>query len=211
MSTDWGQAVIIDPREFRALREAAARFGATRRRCLTTVVAALAGCGVAITVAWWNSERVAKLDRKLQIVRAVASHAQDDADRASMALATLARSHDNMLSAMEQAPSVGTKSWGRRFAVTKYLPRDPRYGKYNTGITATLRKADPRDRIVAVDPALIPYGSWVWIEDLGWFRAEDCGGAIKGFRLDILSPTERDALDFGRQDRFAIVVPSDNA
>jgi 3D (Asp-Asp-Asp) domain-containing protein len=68
-------------------------------------------------------------------------------------------------------------------------------------------KADPKARIVAVDPKLIPYGSWVWIDGLGWYQAQDCGSAIKGFRLDLLTETERDAMQFGKQDRFVIVVP----
>src|SRR5439155_1035327 len=90
-------------------------------------------------------------------------------------------------------------------------PRDPAYGKFNTGYTSTLWKADPKSRIVAVDPKLIPYGSWVWVEGLGWYRAEDCGSAIKGFRLDLLTATERDAMTFGKQNRFVIVVPSADA
>jgi len=92
--------------------------------------------------------------------------------------------------------------------VTKYLPRSPLYGKFNDGLTSTLWKADPKSRIVAVDPKLIPYGSWVWVEGLGWYRAQDCGAAIKGFRLDLLTATQRDAMAFGKQDRFVIVVPS---
>jgi len=47
----------------------------------------------------------------------------------------------------------------------------------------------------------------VWIEGLGWYRAEDCGGAIKGFRLDLLVATEKEAAQFGKQVRFVIVVP----
>ena len=49
----------------------------------------------------------------------------------------------------------------------------------------------------------------MWIEGLGWFQAEDCGGAIKGLRLDVLTATSKDAFAFGRQTRFAIVVPAD--
>src|SRR5205823_5481858 len=92
---------------------------------------------------------------------------------------------ENILAATEQAPSVGTKSWGRRFTVTKYLPRDPAYGKFNTGITSTLWKADPKARIVAVDPKLIPYGPWVWIDELGWYRAQ-AGGARRHVHLQPL-------------------------
>jgi 3D (Asp-Asp-Asp) domain-containing protein len=72
-----------------------------------------------------------------------------------------------------------------------------------------MKKADPDARIVAVDPKLIPYGSSVWIEKLGWYRAEDCGSAIKGYRLDVLIGTTREAMEFGKQDRFVIVVPPD--
>jgi len=110
-----------------------------------------------------------------------------------------------------QVPAVGKKSWGKRFTVTKYLPNDPAYGKFNDGFTATMTKADPNNRIVAVDPQLIPYGSWVWIEDLGWYHAEDCGSAIKGFRLDVLAATAQEAFQWGRKDRFVLVVPPTNA
>jgi 3D (Asp-Asp-Asp) domain-containing protein len=92
-----------------------------------------------------------------------------------------------------------------------YIPRSPKYGKDNDGITSTLIKADPEARIVAVDPKLIPYKSWVWVEGLGWYRADDCGGAIKGFRLDILTATEEEAMEYGKQDRFVIVVPPDTS
>src|SRR6267142_1313322 len=55
--------------------------------------------------------------------------------------------------------STSAAYWGRRFTVTKYLPHDPKYGRDDDGLTATLMAADPASRIVAVDPTLIPYGS----------------------------------------------------
>ena len=69
----------------------------------------------------------------------------------------------------------------------------------------------PKSRIVAVDPKLIPYGSWLWIEGIGWYQAQDCGAAIKGFRLDLLTATQEDAMSFGKQARFVIVVPPADA
>jgi 3D (Asp-Asp-Asp) domain-containing protein len=201
---DWENAVVVDPKELNGLR--AGRVKLKRRtRALGLLVLALAGLNVATgTTLYGQLLESARLARDAQECRKTAQHA-------SVALTALSKSHENILAATEQAPSVGTKSWGRRFTVTKYLPHSAAYGKFNDGITSTLWKADPKARIVAVDPKLIPYGSWVWIEELGWYRAQDCGAAIKGFRLDLLTASERDAMAFGKQDRFVIVVPPANA
>jgi len=201
---NWDDAVVVDARELQHLRDEHAKLlKAGRKQRLALLV--IAGGGVVSAIGLYlGALRLTATERDVQQCRDTAMHS-------SMALAALARSQQNILTATEQAPSVGTKSWGRRFTVTKYLPRDPAYGKFNTGYTSTLWKADPKARIVAVDPKLIPYGSWVWIEGLGWYRAQDCGAAIKGFRLDLLTATQRDAMAFGKQDRFVIVVPSADA
>lgn len=63
-----------------------------------------------------------------------------------------------------------------------------------TGTTPTA------NRTVAVDPSVIPYGSKVIIDGYTYtYIAEDCGGAIKGNRVDILFDTHREALEFGVQ------------
>jgi 3D (Asp-Asp-Asp) domain-containing protein len=200
MSTDWGNAVVVDPRQLRGLTTSNQSLRRARFFLNLAVVVLTLGCVVTVSTVYRQAQHIARLT---QDVREHRRHAE----RSSAAQATLARSHENILAATEQAPSVGTRSWGRRFTVTKYLPRSPDYGKFNDGVTATLKKADPKARIVAVDPKLIPYGSWVWVEGIGWFQAEDCGAAIKGFRLDILTATDKEAAELGRQDRFAIVVP----
>jgi len=200
----WDDAVVVDARELQRLRDEHAKLlKAGRKQRLALLV--IAGGGVVSAIGLYlGALRLTATERDVQQCRDTAMHS-------SMALAALARSQQNILTATEKAPSVGTKSWGRRFTVTKYLPRSPLYGKFNDGLTSTLWKADPKSRIVAVDPKLIPYHSWVWVEGLGWYRAEDCGSAIKGFRLDLLTATERDAMTFGKQNRFVIVVPSADA
>jgi 3D (Asp-Asp-Asp) domain-containing protein len=200
MSHDWGTAVVVDPLELQRLKDDCARLRVVCRwRSVSTwglLVASVGLAAVACSQLW----HATKLYRDLRDGRR-------SAQRSSRALAAMAHSHERILSATEQTPLFGTKSWGRRFKVTNYIPRSPKYGKFNDGLTATLTRAEPSARIVAVDPALIPYGSWVWIEGLGWYRAEDCGGAIKGFRLDLLVATEKEAMQFGKQERFVIVVP----
>ena len=63
--------------------------------------------------------------------------------------------------------------------------------------TATGTKPTP-GRTVAVDPNVIPYFSNVIINGQTYI-AEDCGGAIKGNRVDIVFATHQEALNFGVQ------------
>jgi 3D (Asp-Asp-Asp) domain-containing protein len=202
MTDAWTNVVVVDPRELRQLADEVVRLQgvSTRQRIALAAVAAV--CAAAAAAACLQSSR-------LSLAASEAREYRKTSVRANAALTALAKSHEQILSATEQAPSVGTKSWGRRFTVTKYLPKSPAYGKFNDGLTSTLMKADPESRIIAVDPKLIPYGSWLWVEGLGWYQAQDCGSAIKGFRLDVLTATEDDAMSFGRQDRFVIVVPAE--
>ena len=55
---------------------------------------------------------------------------------------------------------------------------------------------------IAVDPAVIPYDTTVYINGVAYI-AQDCGGAIKDNRIDVYFDNHQDALDFGVQ--YAIV------
>lgn len=58
---------------------------------------------------------------------------------------------------------------------------------------------------VAVDPRYIPYGTRMFIMArsgsyvYGVSQAEDCGGAIKGDRVDLYLPTYEQCMEFGRR------------
>ena len=58
---------------------------------------------------------------------------------------------------------------------------------------------------VAVDPRLIPYGTRMFIVSddgeyiYGIATAEDCGGGIKGDRIDLYYPTYNECMEFGRR------------
>lgn len=63
------------------------------------------------------------------------------------------------------------------------------------GITATGTKA-ASGRTIAVDPEVIPYGTTVIIDGHAYV-AEDCGGAIKGRRIDVFMESHQEALEAG--------------
>lgn len=63
------------------------------------------------------------------------------------------------------------------------------------GITATGTKA-AAGRTIAVDPEVIAYGTTVIIDGKTYI-AEDCGGAIKGNRIDIFMDSHEEALKAG--------------
>ncbi|WP_421384976.1 3D domain-containing protein [Bacillus salacetis] len=67
------------------------------------------------------------------------------------------------------------------------------------GITKTgvdLR-ANPDEKVIAVDPSVIPLGSKVYVEGFGYATAEDTGSAIIGNRIDIFIPSREAALEYG--------------
>ena len=66
-----------------------------------------------------------------------------------------------------------------QFVITFYWPGEDQYGSLtSTGVTAVEGKT------IAVDPTAIPYGSTILING-NEYIAEDCGGAIKGNKIDV--------------------------
>lgn len=68
-----------------------------------------------------------------------------------------------------------------------------------SGVTATgiNIKENPNEKVIAVDPSVIPLGSKVYVEGVGEATAADTGGAIKGNRIDVFIPSEQAAMNFG--------------
>lgn len=83
---------------------------------------------------------------------------------------------------------------------TAYLPTDgSAEGLTAMGIPATYG-------IVAVDPAVIPLGTRVYIPGYGEALAADTGGAIYGYRIDLCMEDYYQAMDFGRRNVTVFVL-----
>ena len=101
--------------------------------------------------------------------------------------------------AAEAAEAVGTDFYLGVYDITFYCPCKRCCGKTD-GITATGTKAT-EGRTIGVDPKVIPYGSQVYIEGMGWYVAEDTGGGIRNNHIDIFMSSHDRALNAGRVHR----------
>ena len=97
------------------------------------------------------------------------------------------------------AEEVEPESLGE-FKITHYCPCEKCCGEWANGITATGTTA-VEGRTIAVDPKVIPYGTEVTIRYQDGrehtYISEDCGGAIKGNRLDVFMDSHEAALVAG--------------
>lgn len=61
-------------------------------------------------------------------------------------------------------------------------------------------------RTIAVDKSVVPLGWWVYIEGIGFRKAEDTGGAIKGNKMDVYYDSLKTAKNFGRKKGRTVYV-----
>lgn len=85
--------------------------------------------------------------------------------------------------------------------VTGYSPDSRSCGEFADGQTATLHSVWTNGmKIVAADTDVLGYGSMLTVPGYGnesIVPVLDCGGAIKGSRLDVLFPTHQQAMQWG--------------
>lgn len=105
--------------------------------------------------------------------------------------------------------SFGVKKTMDNFELTAYdagfnstgkNPGDPMHGITFSGAKVKAGQT------IAVDPKVIPLNWWIYIEGIGFRKAEDTGSAIKGKRIDVYMTTEKSALQFGRQYGYTVHV-----
>lgn len=85
-----------------------------------------------------------------------------------------------------------------KFALSWYSPKELGKTKPEELRTST-GKVPVSGRTIAVDPKVIPYGSIIYIQNYGYFIADDCGGAIKGNRIDIFTASHKEAIQNGKR------------
>ena len=84
-----------------------------------------------------------------------------------------------------------------RFTLSWYSPKE--LGKPADKLRTSTGTKPKEGRTIAVDPSIIPYGSIVYIQEYGYFIAEDCGGAIKQNRIDIYTNSYETAIQQGKK------------
>ncbi|MDF2961902.1 MAG: hypothetical protein K0S39_3637 [Paenibacillus sp.] len=76
----------------------------------------------------------------------------------------------------------------------------PQYGLTSSGTRVM------EGRTIAVDPKVIPLGWWVYIDGLGFRRAEDTGSAVKGNKVDVYFDSNDYANRFGTKRGYTVYV-----
>lgn len=89
------------------------------------------------------------------------------------------------------------ESYGAEMTVTATA-----YTAYCAGCSGTTAygidlRANPNQKVIAVDPRVIPLGTRVWVEGYGEAIAGDTGGAIKGNKIDVFIPSHDNAIAWG--------------
>ncbi len=101
---------------------------------------------------------------------------------------------------VEKAPTPASTQSGKTMTVSATAYTAYCAGCSGTTATGIDLRSNPNQKVIAVDPSVIPLGSKVWVEGYGEAIAGDTGGAIKGNKIDVFIPTQGEALNWGRKN-----------
>lgn len=101
--------------------------------------------------------------------------------------------------ARQEAEPTPTAASGKEMTVTATAYTAYCEGCSGTTYTGIDLRANPNQKVIAVDPSIIPLGSRVWVEGYGEAIAGDIGGAIKGNIIDVFLEHQQEALNWGRR------------
>lgn len=100
----------------------------------------------------------------------------------------------------QKAPAAASAQSGKTMTVSATAYTAYCAGCSGTTATGIDLRSNPNQKVIAVDPSVIPLGSKVWVEGYGEAIAGDTGGAIKGNKIDVFIPSQGAALDWGRKN-----------
>ncbi|MBP3950731.1 LysM peptidoglycan-binding and 3D domain-containing protein [Bacillus suaedae] len=106
------------------------------------------------------------------------------------------QANKNSSSQVENEPKIKTETTNDlTVTATAYTAScDGCSGVTSTGINLL---ENPNQKVISVDPSVIPLGTKVYVEGYGHAIAGDIGGAIKGNKIDVFIPDRQDALNWG--------------
>ena len=84
------------------------------------------------------------------------------------------------------------------FTVYAYCPCETCCGQWSGGPTASGVMPE-EGRTVAADWDVLPAGTEIYLDGIGWRTVEDTGGAIRGDTIDIFFESHEEAAAFGVQ------------
>ncbi|MED4253036.1 3D domain-containing protein [Priestia megaterium] len=147
-----------------------------------------------------SSPSVAQAAPEAQQAQAPAEQAQKEQQQAQAEQAQKEQQQAQAEQAQQQQPAESSQqASGKSMTVEATAYTANCAGCSGTTATGVDLKANPNQKVIAVDPSVIPLGSKVYVEGYGEAVAADTGGAIKGNRIDVFVPSEGDAQQFGRK------------
>lgn len=124
--------------------------------------------------------------------------------KSTVAAAPVTKKESKVVPAAKQTVSTKTASVPAKVPVSarELTMTATAYTAYCNGCSGTTKigidlRANPNQKVIAVDPSIIPLGSRVWVEGYGEAVAGDTGGAIKGHKIDVFIPGVDSALAWG--------------
>jgi uncharacterized protein YabE (DUF348 family) len=125
------------------------------------------------------------------------------------AVVSLSAASDGSNSVSKNGISFGYKKIINNVTLTAYANDIASTGKDSSsaefGITYS-GSATKEGRTIAVDKNVIPIGWWVYIEGVGFRRAEDTGSAVKGNHIDVFYESSDYANRFGLKRGYTVYV-----